>query len=236
MKRLLGLVTAIMIVGSLHVYNANATPGNVTADTPVSGSAGGAASGAAAPAAGSVSGAGTGSSSSTASTLSETCRNILQESKSTSTGNVCTQEDVKKQDANDEIIVILGESITGNSGKYSCGQIVNCLREKYKTQKAAEGFVTCELRNSYKQCIVSGKDGLGLLSNYASQVYNWIAGIVGSICILVIIISGIQISIGGLSQEEVSSAKDRVVRALAGLVVLFLSAFILYTINPFFFT
>lgn len=137
---------------------------------------------------------------------------------------------------NDDIIVILGESISGGSQDYSCGQIANCLREKYSGTRLSENLVTCELRKNYDQCIVSGKDGLGLLSNYASQVYNWIASIVGSLCILVIIISGIQISIGGLSQEEVSSAKDRVVRALAGLVVLFLSAFILYTINPFFFT
>lgn len=172
------------------------------------------------------------SESNSSATLSSTCTTILNESKTSDAGNAnqCSEENVK----DDEIVVILGESI-GTAQKYSCGQIVNCLREKYKTSKVAEGQVTCELRASYPQCIVSGKDGLGLLSNYASQVYTWIAGVVGSICILVIIISGIQISIGGLSQEEVSSAKDRVLRALTGLVVLFLSAFILYTINPFFF-
>jgi hypothetical protein len=171
--------------------------------------------------------------------VSGTCAKILAESKSKNpdTTRQCTASNLDTRGGgNDEIVVILGESISGGSQKYSCGQVVNCLREKYKASKLTEGFVTCELQRDYNQCIVSGKDGLSLLSNYASQVYNWIAGIVGSICILVIIISGIQISIGGLSQEEVSSAKDRVIRALAGLVVLFLSAFILYTINPFFFT
>ncbi len=174
-----------------------------------------------------------------ASSLSEACTNILAVSKSRNpdeTRQCAPGGDFEVGGGNDDIIVILGESISGGSQEFSCGQVVNCLREKYKGQKLAEGLVTCELQKDYNQCIVSGKDGLGLLSNYASQVYNWIAGIVGSICILVIIISGIQISIGGLSQEEVSSAKDRVLRALVGMVVLFLSAFILYTINPFFFT
>jgi hypothetical protein len=233
MKRLIGLLTAIMIIGSLSGFFgavlASSNPGLVTPTPPA-----GDTSGAAAPAAGGAAGSGT----PTTTAASEICGKIFADSslKSVDSSRQCTPDaEGNIGGGNNEIIVILGESIGGSSGEYSCGQIMNCLREKYKTQKSGEGFATCDLQKDYSQCVVSGKDGLSLLSNYASQVYNWIAGIVGSICILVIIISGIQISIGGLSQEEVSSAKDRVVRALSGLVVLFLSAFILYTINPFFF-
>ena len=142
-------------------------------------------------------------------------------------------------DGSNELYVFLSESFTTPEGStYSCSEVVECLRQKFRGQTARlrELNTFNEVKKNYSQCIVSGSDGLDLLSNYASRVYQWIAGIVGGICVLVIVISGIQISIGGLSQEEVSTAKDRVVRSLVGLVVLFLSAFILYTINPIFFT
>lgn len=136
-----------------------------------------------------------------------------------------------------DVIVLLTEGIAPGGEGASCGKIIECLRIQYAPLKSlADAKVIEELRTKYWQCIVSGKDGLDLLNNYAGLVYRWIAGIVGAICILMIIISGIQISMGGLSQEEVSEAKDRIVRSLTGLVVIFLSAFILYTINPIFFT
>lgn len=147
-----------------------------------------------------------------------------------------------------EIVVLLTERIGDSGGMtYSCSQAIECLRimaRREMSQKAADNptstsaevFVMKSLEKNFKPCIVSGKDGLDLLNEYATRVYQWIAGIVGSICILIIIVSGIQISIGGLSQEEVSAAKDRISRSLIGMVVLFLSAFILYSINPIFFT
>lgn len=134
----------------------------------------------------------------------------------------------------DGVIVLLSESIADNPTGFSCSQIINCLRDYYEGPNSEIG-VMIEVRRKYSYCMISGKDGLDLLNVYAGLVYRWLAGIVGAICVLIIIISGIQISIGGLSQEEVSSAKDRIYRSLIGLVVLFLSAFILYTINPIFF-
>ena len=134
-----------------------------------------------------------------------------------------------------DVMVIVGESISPEAPPnfpYSCSQVVNCLRYKHETEAA----LMDELKSRYAFCLVTGEDGLDLLSNYAALVYQWIAGIVGAICILVIVGSGIQISMGGLSQEEVTSAKDRIFRSLGGLAILFLSAFILYTINPIFFT
>lgn len=126
----------------------------------------------------------------------------------------------------------------------SCGRIIECLRndERFKDREnpiptsVQEYSINQTLITKFPACVISGTDGLSLLNDYASRVYQWIAGIVGAICILIIIVSGIQISIGGLSADEVGSAKERVERALIGLAVLFLSAFILYTINPTFFT
>ena len=58
----------------------------------------------------------------------------------------------------------------------------------------------------------------------------------GIIAVLVIVVSGIQISIDQGSGEGVTAAKNRITQSLAGLVILFLSALILYSINPTFFT
>lgn len=149
--------------------------------------------------------------------------------------------------APNEIVVLLTERIDRDDASWSCSQVIECLRiftrdEMAKesseniTSASAEFFEITALKKFFPECIITGKDGLDLLNNYATLVYQWIASIVGSICILVIIVSGIQISIGGLSQEEVSAAKDRISRSLIGMVVLFLSAFILYSINPIFFT
>jgi len=148
---------------------------------------------------------------------------------------------------NDEVMVVLSENISSNGTAVPCGKVVECIRKKTneKDKKSGERVHNSAdakrleiaiLKERFPACIVSGKDGLDLLNNYAKLVYQWIAGIVGSLCILIIIVSGIQISIGGLSQEEVSSAKDRIGRSLMGMVVLFLSAFILYSINPIFFS
>lgn len=145
------------------------------------------------------------------------------------------------------VSVYLSENIDKKKTPYrmSCSQVISCMRtanitageEKKRIGSATQEMLIIKtLREEYPECIVEAKDGLTLLSTYAAMVYKWISGIVGAICILTIVISGIQISIGGLSQEEVSGAKDRISRALIGMVVLFLSAFILYTINPIFFT
>ena len=162
-----------------------------------------------------------------------TCDEVLREGV-----NKSENVDIRKSNIPDEdIIVLLTEGIVSGGNSVSCGRIIYCLRvETSKDKATADTKFISEMKSKYSQCIVSGKDGLGLLNNYAGLVYQWIAGIVGAICILMIIISGIQISIGGLSPDEVNEAKERIIRSLTGMVVLFLSAFILYTINPIFFS
>ena len=85
------------------------------------------------------------------------------------------------------------------------------------------------------QVIVS-KTGPALLYTYIGMIYRWAAGVVGIICVLVLIIGGIQVATAGDDQGKIGEAKTRIVQSLAGLAILFLSAIILYTINPNFFT
>ncbi|MFA6436132.1 MAG: hypothetical protein WCW30_03285 [Candidatus Gracilibacteria bacterium] len=83
--------------------------------------------------------------------------------------------------------------------------------------------------------IIRGTSGTGILKTYIAVIYRWAAGIVGIIAVLVIVISGIQISMDQGGGESIGAAKTRIMQSLSGLVVLFLSALILYTINPTFF-
>ena len=84
--------------------------------------------------------------------------------------------------------------------------------------------------------IIIGQSGTGILKTYVAIIYRWAAGIVGIIAVLVMVVSGIQISIDQGSGEGLTAAKNRITQSLAGLVILFLSALILYSINPTFFT
>jgi hypothetical protein len=96
---------------------------------------------------------------------------------------------------------------------------------------AGDYTVTCKEVEVY-----FGDDGIGLLFTYISLIYKWGAGMIGLIAVLVIIISGIQISAAAGEQAAVTSAKNRIFQSILGLVILFFSAIILYSINPTFFT
>ncbi len=88
----------------------------------------------------------------------------------------------------------------------------------------------------YRVKSISGESGVDLLGNYFGLWYKIGALILGLICVLVIVISGVQIIFGGASEESVTSAKTRIWGALLSLILLFSSALILKTINPLFFT
>jgi len=83
--------------------------------------------------------------------------------------------------------------------------------------------------------ILKGTSGSGLIKTYIAIIYRWAAGVVGIVAVLVIVLSGIQISLDQGGGESVSASKTRIMQSLAALAVLFLSALILYTINPTFF-
>lgn len=90
--------------------------------------------------------------------------------------------------------------------------------------------VFCEPR----QWIIADS-GAGILKIYIKQIYFIGGGLVGFIAVTVLVVSGIQIAVSGVS-GDISAAKDRIIQSLTGLVLLFLSGLILYTINPTFFS
>lgn len=104
---------------------------------------------------------------------------------------------------------------------------------QYKTEDISSvppPSVTCSTK--YR---ITGKTGVGIFSQYISALYKWAAGIVGIVAVLVIVFSGIQISIAGADSAALDNAKTRIMQSIVGLVILFLAGLILYTINPGFF-
>jgi len=90
---------------------------------------------------------------------------------------------------------------------------------------------TCE-----KVTVIIAPGGVDLITIYVEMIYKWAASIAGIVCVLIMIVSGIQISAAGGDTQGVESAKKRIFQSLTALIVLFMSAFILYLINPSFFT
>lgn len=86
-----------------------------------------------------------------------------------------------------------------------------------------------------KTVSIRGKNGLDLFAQYVGIIYRYAASIIGIIAVLVIVVSGVQISLAGFNSELSSSAKTRIMQALASLILLFLIGLILKTVNPTFF-
>ncbi len=136
------------------------------------------------------------------------------------------------------IFVILEEPLGGPDAIYCfrvCSRIVkeknNCKIKATcdKTDKDLGPNPTCQ-----RIQVIKATSGVNLLNQYVGLIYLWSAGTIGIIAVLTIVISGIQIMTAGGS-GNIDTAKSRIVQAIFGLVVLFLSGLILYTINPTFF-
>lgn len=83
---------------------------------------------------------------------------------------------------------------------------------------------------------IGADSGVDLVKNYISMIYKFGSMFLGLVCVLVIVISGIQMSTGGIDPSAYENAKNRILGAIMSLVLLFSSAMILRTINPGFFT
>ncbi len=83
---------------------------------------------------------------------------------------------------------------------------------------------------------IGANSGVGLIKNYVSMIYKFGSMFIALVAVLVIVISGIQMTTGGIDPNAFESAKERILAALLSLLLLFSSAMILKTINPGFFT
>ena len=83
--------------------------------------------------------------------------------------------------------------------------------------------------------VMRADSGTELIYNYVSMIYKWAATTVGILSVLVMVMGGIQIITAGGDSGKIDNAKKHIMQSLTGLVILFLSGLILYTINPTFF-
>lgn|GEM_PF-1102104 len=135
---------------------------------------------------------------------------------------------VKRLEKNEqECITYLNATKSGD--KYS--PFCSTQAADYMKNNPGEASLYCQPVQVYLSAT-----GTDLLFVYISTIYKWAASVIGIIAVLVIVISGIQISAAAGDQQAVTNAKNRIVQSLGGLALLFLSAIILYTINPNFFT
>ncbi len=122
------------------------------------------------------------------------------------------------------------QMITANMGEFKKLIDAGCNNDNSKESTSLNDVPALSCTISER---IDGKSGTDLLARYVGAIYRWAAGVIGIISVLVIVISGIQITVDTSGLEK---AKERIMQSLMGLVLLFLSALILYTINPTFFT
>ncbi len=79
------------------------------------------------------------------------------------------------------------------------------------------------------------KGAIVIMEQYVSQIFIYGAGLISVIAVIWIIIGGYEIMFSGASSGEITSGKDKIVKAILGIVLVFLSALLLHTINPQFF-
>lgn len=131
-----------------------------------------------------------------------------------------------------KVTVEAGQNVAGQEKERICDLKNTCENFTYvdaQNVTKTVNEVTCQ-----RVQILQAKGGLDLLQKYIKLIYLWAAGTIGIVAVLVIVISGFQLMMGEKS-GDLEGAKSRISKALIGLVVLFLSGLILYTINPTFF-
>lgn len=140
------------------------------------------------------------------------------------------------------IVTILEEQIGTGQESQGEGAFRNCFRVNTKD---SEGKITPTYADSCSPSdtvicqrvqIFFAQSGAELLYEYVGRIYRWAAATIGIVSVFFIVLGGIQISTAQGDTAKIEKAKERIMQSLGGLVILFLSALILYTINPNFFT
>lgn len=117
-----------------------------------------------------------------------------------------------------------------DSTSNTCYQTTTYYTADYSTcSSLVDGTPVC----SQRQWLIASS-GMGLLRLYVKQIYTFGATAVGFIAMAMLIYYGIRISASGVS-GDISEYKQKIMQAISGIVLLFLSALILYTVNPDFF-
>jgi len=139
------------------------------------------------------------------------------------------------------IVTVLEEEI-GQPGTTDITYSLICFRQSELIDNKWEStFVTkCKPPSETVKCqriqIILAETGASLLYGYIALIYKWAAGVIGVVSVLYLIWGGITIATAGDDTGKIGKAKEKIFQSIAGLILLFLSAVILYTINPNFFT
>lgn len=166
------------------------------------------------------------------------------------TGISCTElNDPAK--TKDWIITILEEQFTGKKSDTFTDPdlaVADCLRvttivegsgteggaqqskSEYKDLSACPADAKCQ-----RVQVLMAKSGTALLYGYIGFIYRWAAATIGMVCVGMLVYYGIRIAASGSNESVLTEAKDHIAQSIGGLILLFLSAVILYTINPNFF-
>ncbi len=151
------------------------------------------------------------------------------------------------------IVTILEEEISGSGGNdfdedqevkvLTCIRKTSCTEANERTECTSEyvplGTQNCSPgENEFCQRVqvIIAQSGINLLMTYLGIIYRWAAGIIGIISVAYLIYGGFLVATAQDDTGKIDTAKEKIFQSLAGLVLLFLSAVILYTINPNFFT
>lgn len=105
--------------------------------------------------------------------------------------------------------------------------------EGYGIQSATQNYYDCQEVTVIMSPLEQG--GIGVLNVYVSLLYRWVAGIVGVVAVLIMIVSGLQIITAQGESEAITAGKKRIMQAIGGIVLLFFASGLLYMINPTFF-
>lgn len=71
-----------------------------------------------------------------------------------------------------------------------------------------------------------------LFVRYAKTVFNVSLGAAGILAVLMLVVAGVQYTLGAVSEQAKSDAKDRIRSAILGLLIVLAAYLILWTINP----
>lgn len=132
----------------------------------------------------------------------------------------------------DEKAAYTNRVICKSALKETCDQEYRKVYNPSDAAESAQPYVTCQK----VQVLITKKGGAGLIYLYVGTIYKWAASIVGILCVLMVVANGIIISASAGDQQAVTNAKTRIIQSIVALVILFLSALILNTANPNFYT
>ena len=117
------------------------------------------------------------------------------------------------------------------------------MRKGHCMRLEAEDSLRVQQEKSYLLAATGPYPGLEFLESYGininacigdtlSGLYKFVVGIAGTAALVMFVVGGIQYMVSGALPQALSSAKNRMMNAVFGLILIAVSYLVLYTINP----